>query len=229
MRLLPGEKVFVAYTWEWQDYCNNDSEEPEEHEDPAESSQSEDEPDPFDSGFVTHTITFKCIGASRDDKQQETLQAAAKCIKEGKEVPIRLMEGSFHKVLLLKGNVPAQNYNFFMDILIVTIRNEIASCVEKAYTRISTPEAVQPEPDNPVDCNAIAFQCCVHNDWSRVGYVVQEALPEVHDAIQKHAIVSVRFAWVKFLLCWSRCGPGFYAGINIGSWSRACIQCASTR
>ena len=172
--------MFVAYTWEWQDYCNNDSEEPEEHEDPAESSQSEDEPDPFDSGFVTHTITFKCIGASRDDKQQETLQAVAKCIKEGKEVPIRL----------------------------------------------------QPEPDNPVDCNAIAFQCCVHNDWSRVGYVVQEALPEVHDAIQKHAIVSVRFASVKFLLCWSRCGPGFYAGINIakkGSWSRACIQCANTR
>ena len=54
-----------------------------------------------------------------------------------------LMEGSFHKVLLLKGNVPAQNYNFFMDILIVTIRNEIASCVEKAYVRISVPEAAK--------------------------------------------------------------------------------------
>ena len=117
----------------------NDSEEPEEHEDPAESSQSEDEPDPFDSGFVTHTITFKCIGASRDDKQQETLQAAAKCIKEGKEVPIRL----------------------------------------------------QPEPDNPVDCNAIAFWCCVHNDWSRVDYVVQEALPEVHDAIQNNSLSEI--------------------------------------
>ena len=54
-----------------------------------------------------------------------------------------LMEGSFHKVLLLKGNVPAQNYNFFMDILIVTIRNEIASCIEKAYTRISATEAAK--------------------------------------------------------------------------------------
>ena len=54
-----------------------------------------------------------------------------------------LMEGSFHKVLLLKGNVPAQNYSFFMDILIVTIRNEIASCVEKAYERISVSEAVK--------------------------------------------------------------------------------------
>ena len=54
-----------------------------------------------------------------------------------------LMEGSFHKVFLLRGNVPAQNYNFFIDILIVTIRNEIASCMEKAYTSISVQEAAK--------------------------------------------------------------------------------------
>ena len=54
-----------------------------------------------------------------------------------------LMEGSFHKVLLLKGNVPAQNYNYFMDILIGTIRNEIASCIEKAYGKISVAEAAK--------------------------------------------------------------------------------------
>lgn len=54
-----------------------------------------------------------------------------------------LMEGSFHKVLLLTGNVPAQNYTFFVDILIGTIRKEIASCIEKAYTRISAQEAAK--------------------------------------------------------------------------------------
>lgn len=54
-----------------------------------------------------------------------------------------LMEGSYHKVLLLRGNVPAQNYDFFMDILIGTIRSEIASCVEKAYESISVSEAVK--------------------------------------------------------------------------------------
>ena len=155
--------MFVAYTWEWQDYCNNDSEEPEEHEDPAESYQSEDEPDPFDSGFVTHTITFKCICASREDKQQETLQAAAKCIKEGKEVPIRL----------------------------------------------------QPEPENPVDCTTIAFQCCVHNDSSRVGYVVQEALPEVHDAIQKHEIVSVRLHGLNFCCAGAAVDLGFMEELTL--------------
>lgn len=48
-----------------------------------------------------------------------------------------LMEGSFHKVFLSKGNVPAENYNLFIDILIDTIRDEIASCAEKAYAQVS--------------------------------------------------------------------------------------------
>lgn len=52
-----------------------------------------------------------------------------------------VMEGSFHKVFLSKGNVPAENYTYFIDILIKTIRDEIASCAEKAYTQVSVPEA----------------------------------------------------------------------------------------
>lgn len=47
-----------------------------------------------------------------------------------------LMEGSYHKVFLSKGNVPAKNYNFFIDSLINTIRDEIASCAERAYTQV---------------------------------------------------------------------------------------------
>ena len=54
--------------------------------------------------------------------------------------PIRLeqflMEGSFHKVFLDKGNVPAKNYSYFIDILINTMRDEIASCAEKAYSQV---------------------------------------------------------------------------------------------
>jgi 26S proteasome regulatory subunit N12 len=33
-----------------------------------------------------------------------------------------LMEGSYNKVFLSKGNVPSPSYNFFMDILLQTIR-----------------------------------------------------------------------------------------------------------
>ncbi|XP_046351362.1 26S proteasome non-ATPase regulatory subunit 8-like [Haliotis cracherodii] len=52
-----------------------------------------------------------------------------------------LMEGSYNKVFLARGNVPAENYNFFIDILLNTIRDEIAGCIEKAYERIALTEA----------------------------------------------------------------------------------------
>ena len=42
-----------------------------------------------------------------------------------------IMEGSYNKDLLAKGNVPAESYNFFLDILMDTVRNEIASCLDK--------------------------------------------------------------------------------------------------
>ncbi|XP_045185496.1 26S proteasome non-ATPase regulatory subunit 8-like [Mercenaria mercenaria] len=54
-----------------------------------------------------------------------------------------LMEGSYNKVFLARGNVPAENYNFFIDILLNTIRNEIAGCIEKAYEKIALNEAAR--------------------------------------------------------------------------------------
>ncbi|XP_074656852.1 26S proteasome non-ATPase regulatory subunit 8-like [Tubulanus polymorphus] len=52
-----------------------------------------------------------------------------------------LMEGSYNKVFLARGNVPAESYNFFIDILLDTIRDEIAGCLEKAYEKIAFSEA----------------------------------------------------------------------------------------
>ncbi|GCB66829.1 26S proteasome non-ATPase regulatory subunit 8 [Scyliorhinus torazame] len=52
-----------------------------------------------------------------------------------------LMEGSYNKVFLAKGNIPAESYTFFIDILLDTIRDEIAGCIEKAYENILFSEA----------------------------------------------------------------------------------------
>ena len=38
-------------------------------------------------------------------------------------LPQYLMEGSYNKVFLAKGNIPAESYNFFIDILLDTIRS----------------------------------------------------------------------------------------------------------
>jgi 26S proteasome regulatory subunit N12 len=54
-----------------------------------------------------------------------------------------IMEGSYNKVVLAKGNVPAQSYKYFIDILMVTVRDEIASCLEKAYADISCADAAR--------------------------------------------------------------------------------------
>lgn len=44
-----------------------------------------------------------------------------------------LMEGSYSNVWRERENVPLDEYRFFVDILMVTIRHEIASCEERAY------------------------------------------------------------------------------------------------
>lgn len=54
-----------------------------------------------------------------------------------------LMEGNYNKLFLARGNVPAESYNFFIDILLDTIRDEIANCMEKSYSQISHREALR--------------------------------------------------------------------------------------
>ncbi len=43
----------------------------------------------------------------------------------------------------MKDNVPAESYSFFIDKLLDTIRDEIASCMEKAYEQISVKECAK--------------------------------------------------------------------------------------
>lgn len=68
-----------------------------------------------------------------------------------------LMEGSYNKVFLAKGNVPSPLFTFFMDILLNTIRDEIAFCMEKSYKQVSLNEAARIlYLNNPHDLHEIA-------------------------------------------------------------------------
>merc|ERR1711950_108613 len=51
-----------------------------------------------------------------------------------------IMEGKYNKVIDTRYKVPAESYKFFIDVLLVTIREEIASCMEKAYADIDVEE-----------------------------------------------------------------------------------------
>ncbi|THH12223.1 hypothetical protein EW145_g140 [Phellinidium pouzarii] len=52
-----------------------------------------------------------------------------------------LMEGSYSKVWSARGEAPAEEYRFFVDSLMGTIRNEIASCEELAYDSLPLKDA----------------------------------------------------------------------------------------
>jgi 26S proteasome regulatory subunit N12 len=45
--------------------------------------------------------------------------------------------------MMMKDNVPSQSYTFFINNLLDTIRDEIASCMEKAYEQISLKECAK--------------------------------------------------------------------------------------
>jgi len=64
-------------------------------------------------------------------------------IKHSIEIEQNLMEGSYNKIFLSVGNVPAGSYSYFMNILLGTVRGEIARCIETAYNNISVKGAAE--------------------------------------------------------------------------------------
>lgn len=52
-----------------------------------------------------------------------------------------IMEGRYNKIFQAKSSAPSEIYNYFMDILTDTVRDEIGACLEKSYEKISIQEA----------------------------------------------------------------------------------------
>ena len=95
----------------------------------------------------------------------------------------------------------------------------------------NVPVRVHHEPENPMDSKAIAFECQIENQWKVIGYVVREALDATHRALETNVISEIKFEWIKYIVHWSRSGPGWYAGVKItkkGVWPKEVISCAST-
>lgn len=52
-----------------------------------------------------------------------------------------LMEGAYSRVWSTRSSSPMPEYSIFLDQLVQTVRNEIASCSEKAYTSLPLSDA----------------------------------------------------------------------------------------
>ena len=72
--------------------------------------------------------------------------------------------------------------------------------LKKAFlaTKEGKSVCVTPQPDNPYDSHAVAFECQVDGSRGVFGYVIKELCDHVLDAISKGEIISVDFAWIKY-------------------------------
>ena len=105
----------------------------------------------------------------------------------------------------------------------------LAEVKDRLKNMEEVPVKLTPEPTNQFDSRAIAFQCNHNGSWQTIGYIVREALDDVHDAIAHSKIVSVKFVWVKYKV-WKQ-SPGYYASIMVtrkGDWSRTVKRSCSS-
>ena len=166
--LTPVGDNGLLIVWQWSEWADDKGSEPNEsHEADLSESLStasdldEEEPE-------LSTVTFKCIGVTRDSSYQKCLKTVSGLLQAGTIVPIKVV----------------------------------------------------PEPNNPFDSRALAFQCLLDNTWQVVGYLIKELCDIVHEALTNDSIVSTTFSWVKYKVMRTT-GPGYYAAIDItrkGKW-----------
>jgi len=74
---------------------------------------------------------FHALLEKLDSKKLETSHYLQHPVK----LEQNLMEGNYGKVFLARDNIPAPQYKFFMNELIVTIRSEIGDCIEASSSK----------------------------------------------------------------------------------------------
>ena len=91
---IPGDGVLVIWEWEWDDYISEDSNSSTPSTDSDKNTNStvsdtEDQPHLQGIPAITHTVTFKCIIATRDVASQETLSKVARLLRQGEQVMVK--------------------------------------------------------------------------------------------------------------------------------------------
>ncbi|KAL7305977.1 hypothetical protein TKK_0001447 [Trichogramma kaykai] len=97
------------------------------------------------------------------------------CILVPRQLEQWLMEGSYDKIFRnAKGTIYSKN--FFMDILLNTVRDEIGACVESAFDKISIEDAARMLNLNTKEI----MQYCAKKNWTLAndGFIHFEALNE---------------------------------------------------
>ena len=78
--------------------------------------------------------------------------------------------------------------------------------MSSAAARLNRGEAVPcqvlPEPNNTIDSEAICIQFKLDRKWYKVGYVIHEALSDLHTALRESKVTKVSIDWIKYVIYW---------------------------
>jgi hypothetical protein len=169
----------------------------------------------WEDEHVMETSSISDVSSNPDELEEPSSEPNISCSEDTPELETNKMK---HSVVFKCVGVKKEKY----------IEKVLISASRKLD---NGEEVLQPEPDNPVDARAIAFECNISNKWQRIGYIVQEAVEAVHNALEKNLITEVKFDWIKYIVHWYRSGAGWYTGITItkkGEWPAVVVRSAST-
>eukprot|EP01105_Mastigella_eilhardi_P014788 TRINITY_DN3372_c0_g1_i2.p1 TRINITY_DN3372_c0_g1~~TRINITY_DN3372_c0_g1_i2.p1 ORF type:complete len:293 (-),score=125.11 TRINITY_DN3372_c0_g1_i2:81-932(-) len=121
-------------------------------------------------------------------------------IKFPMELEQYMMEGSYNKVLQARDHVPSDKCNLFMDILSETVRNDIASCSQVAYQKISVPVAKQ---FLRLEDDASFFDYCAKRKWT-VNHDTNEIIFQASDAAAGKVTDVPSFQLIKEMLSYAK-------------------------
>lgn len=124
-----------------------------------------------------------------------------------------LREGTFHRILASKSQVPAPEYAWFVEGLVERIRTEIIQCLKASYDNLSVQEAIdylllssnnsnQNQLGEEGSGKTLFMAICQLNHWSIIGDIVHiNPLPfsiNSHEFIA-HSVLSNNLSYAKQL------------------------------
>lgn len=119
------------------------------------------------------------------------------------ENPVQLeqfiMEGKYNKVIDIRYNVPADSYKFFIDVLLVTIRDEIASCMEKAYENIDVEECrkMLHLEKGELDQFATDRKWAVDKKAKKIQFLAQDKKPSHETEVPSRELAAMAISYAK--------------------------------
>jgi len=107
-----------------------------------------------------------------------------------------LMEGSYNKVLAARNHVPHDSYPYFIDILLNTVRDEIADCSERAYDALPLSHA---KAILMFDTDAALVEYANAHNWTIEGAHIRFAKEKETTQVPSMKLVTQTLAYAKEL------------------------------